>query len=50
MDKPYDLLLGRKTYDIFATAHKSNPNDESDASPMGKATKYVITNTIDKLD
>jgi len=48
MAKPYDLLLGRKTYKIFASAHKSNK--ESDESPMDKATKYVVTNSKYKLE
>lgn len=50
MSKPYDLLLGRKTYDIFASVHKSNLNENSDESSMDKATKYVVTNSNDKLE
>lgn len=50
MAAPYDLLLGRKTYEIFASAHKSISNKESDESPMDKATKYVVTNSKSKLD
>ncbi|WP_298755228.1 dihydrofolate reductase family protein [uncultured Psychroserpens sp.] len=50
MSEPYDLLLGRKTYDIFASAHKSNMNGNSDESPMDKATKYVVTNSDNKLE
>jgi len=48
MAKPYDLLLGRKTYKSFASAFKSNK--ESDESPMDKATKYVVTNSKYKLE
>ena len=41
MAAPYDLLLGRKTYDIFASHFP-----KSDASnPMNDATKYVATST-----
>lgn len=46
MVEPYDLLLGRKTYELFA-AHNSK---ESDASTLNKLTKYVITNTMTELD
>jgi len=49
MAKPYDLLLGRKTYDLFSV-HQSNRNRENDESPMDKATKYVATNSKKELD
>ncbi len=45
MSQPYDLLLGRKTYELFATH-----NSENSDSPLNKFTKYVVTNTLDKLD
>jgi len=48
MSAPYDLLLGRKTYDIFASAFKAN--EKSNESPMDKATKYVVTNPNNKLE
>lgn len=37
MSQPYDLLLGRTTYDLFA------PNFSGSESPMDKAIKYVVT-------
>jgi dihydrofolate reductase len=41
MGHPFDLLLGRKTYDIFA-AYWPQHNDEIGA-PINKATKYVVS-------
>ncbi len=38
MTPPFDLLLGRKTYDIFASYW---PQRES---PLNQATKYVVSN------
>ena len=49
--KPFDLLLGRKTYEIFAAywpyvnAHK-NPF----AAKLNNAKKYVASKTLTKLD
>ncbi len=42
---PYDLLLGRKTYEIFA-AHWPFMNDDPMANKFNKATKYVATKTL----
>jgi dihydrofolate reductase len=49
MGAPFDLLLGRKTYQIFA-AHWPRLSDEAAAVPLNKATKYVVTNTLDRAD
>jgi dihydrofolate reductase len=49
MGKPLDLLLGRKTYEIFA-AYWPNASDEQGAGPLNRATKYVVTNTLDRAD
>jgi len=46
MDQPYDLLLGRKTYELFA----SHNSKESDSNPLNDLTKYVVTATKNKLD
>ena len=41
MGHAYDLLLGRKTYDIFA-AHWPRVHDDT-AAGINRATKYVVT-------
>ena len=46
MAEPYDLLLGRKTYELFA-AHNSK---ESDSNVLNQLTKYVVTNSLSELD
>lgn len=43
MSKPFDLLLGRKTYEIFASFW---PHHESDWPGVNKARKYVASNTL----
>jgi dihydrofolate reductase len=42
MGKPFDLVLGRKTYDIFA-AHWPNAPEEAGGRPLNEATKYVAS-------
>lgn len=42
MGVPFDLLLGRKTYDIFA-AYWPNASEEEGAKPLNDATKYVAS-------
>lgn len=37
MSKPYDVLLGRNTYDVFAPSHSTSN------SPLNELTKYVVT-------
>ena len=39
---PFDLLLGRTTYDIFA-AYWPHASDEQGAKPLNDATKYVAS-------
>ena len=50
MSKPFDLLLGRKTYEIFA-AHWPYVKTEGDpiAAGINKAKKYVASKTLTKL-
>ena len=44
MEMPFDLLLGRKTYDIFAAYWpKQDVNLPSPAAAFAKATKYVVS-------
>ncbi len=50
LDKPYDLLLGRKTYDIFASYWPHVPADNPIGPVFTKANKYVLTRGSAKLD
>lgn len=50
LDKPYDLLLGRKTYDIFARYWPFVPADNPIGPVFSKANKYVLTRGSPKLD
>lgn len=43
MDHPFDLLLGRKTFEIFASYW---PEHEEEGAGINKATKYVASNTL----
>jgi dihydrofolate reductase len=49
--RPFDLLLGRKTYDIFAAhwPYISDPNDAF-AAMFNRITKYVASRSKPKLD
>ena len=42
MSRPFDLVLGRKTYDIFA-AYWPHAPEEAGAKPLNEATKYVAS-------
>jgi dihydrofolate reductase len=42
MAVPFDLLLGRRTYDIFA-AYWPHAPEEAGAKPLNDATKYVVS-------
>ena len=48
MSKPFDLVLGRRTYEIFA-AHWPH-TDEPGAEPLNAATKHVASNTLTALE
>ncbi|MEO1035940.1 MAG: dihydrofolate reductase family protein [Pseudomonadota bacterium] len=39
----YDLLLGRKTYELFAGHWSSNTDTSPEATRMNEATKFVVT-------
>jgi len=43
MSKPFDLLLGRKTFEIFASYW---PQHVEEGPGINKATKYVASNTL----
>jgi dihydrofolate reductase len=42
MSRPFDLVLGRKTYDIFA-AHWPHAPEEAGGKPLNDATKHVAS-------
>src|SRR5262245_64925460 len=41
---PFDLLLGRRTYDIFAAFWPNTGDDNPGAKPLNDARKYVVSN------
>lgn len=49
MGRPFDLLLGRKTYEIFA-AYWPHASEEEGAGPLNAATKYVVSTTLASAD
>ena len=49
--KPFDLLLGRKTYEIFAAYWPYvNAHKNQFAAKLNNAKKYVASKTLTKLD
>ena len=48
MGKPFDLLLGRKTYDIFAAYWPKMGNDNPAAASLNNAKKFVASTTLKK--
>jgi len=49
MAKPFDMLLGRKTYEIFA-AYWPNAKNQPGADRLNKAKKHVVSTTLTGLD
>jgi dihydrofolate reductase len=47
MGQPFDLLLGRKTYDIFAAYW---PHHDAEGAALNKATKYVVSHEARQLE
>ena len=43
MREPFDLLLGRKTFEIFASYWPHHPEE---GAGINHATKYVVSNTL----
>ena len=48
MGRPFDLLLGRRTYDIFAGYWPTAPQ-EAGGAPLNAATKYVASRGTPEL-
>jgi dihydrofolate reductase len=49
MSTPFDLLLGRRTYDIFA-AYWPHASEQVGAKPLNDATKYVASRSRHALE
>lgn len=49
MREPSDLLLGRRTYDIFAAHWPKAPKDDPMARMLNEGTKYVATHRPESL-
>src|SRR5512143_1546672 len=47
MSQPFDLLLGRKTFEIFASYWPDHPEE---GAGINNATKYVASNTLKTRD
>ncbi len=50
LNPPYDLLLGRRTYDIFAAYWPFNTSEPKIAEPFNQCRKYVLTRSDMALD
>ncbi len=50
MSERFDLLLGRKTYEIFASYWPDAKQDLDIAEKFNRCTKYVASRTLKKLD
>jgi dihydrofolate reductase len=51
MSMPFDLLLGRKTYELFASFWPNqNETENPGAGPLNKAKKYVASKSSRSLD
>jgi dihydrofolate reductase len=49
MHTPFELLLGRRTYDIFASFWPTATTDSEVAVPFNKTKKYVVSHTSKEL-
>lgn len=47
MGRPFDLLLGRKTFELFASYWPQHPDE---GAGINKAIKYVASNTLSRHD
>lgn len=49
MRLPFELLLGRRTYDIFASYWPTATTDQNVALPFNRTRKYVVSHTQRQL-
>ncbi len=49
MAEPYDLLLGKNTYDTFASSFANAASNNPTAEKLNHAKKYVVTSTSKPL-
>ena len=49
MSAPFDLVLGRRTYEIFA-AYWPHAPEEAGSKPLNDATKYVVSRSRPTLE
>ena len=47
MSEPYDLLFGRKTYDVFASHWPNVGGDDPVAARLNGGRKYVVTRSAE---
>ena len=50
MSGAFDLLLGRRTYEVFAGYWPHAGQDNPIAKGFNRATKFVVTNSLEKFD
>jgi len=50
MSAPYDLLLGKTTYDLFAASFIGSGNESPVATKLNSAKKYVVTSSSSTLE
>jgi len=50
MSDPYELVLGRKTYEIFAAHWPHAGEDDPAAQALNNARKYVASTTLDRVE
>lgn len=50
MATPYDMLFGRKTYELFASHWPQADQSDPTVRMMNNATKYVTTNTVNQFN